>query len=235
MKKLKPIAYELINLKEELLNNNYSKTVKNALELSVDQFLHRGFIDLDMQLYLKDESLSLDKFIDYVKEVPSFAKTKEELSVEYDKLIEILNNNILNRDELDIYFKYDVEKENIMICKVFRLTEDFLRQFFYLKDDEDGLYLEKLMKRKGFIEKFAIFRLPRIFSNFIKLNEHHDNFVITKSYPYYDSNTNNYSIDLVFNVSSEYMEDEQTRINILNEVLSIAKDAENYFNEKMSI
>lgn len=237
MKKLKPIAYELMNLKKEMLNKDYSYTVKQALEVSVDQMLERGFIDLDTQLYVKDNNYSLNKFREYLEETSVFRKTIEELEVEYDELKKILNQDLIDLGlyKDDFYCKSDIENESIKICKVFSLRPEFLKSFFYLNNDTHDEYLEKLMKRKGFIEKFAILRLPRIFFNFIDSCEETNSFNLEKTYPYFDSNNHCYSIDLVFDIKVECIEQEENRMIVLNEILEVIYNANRYFEEKMSI
>lgn len=237
MKKLKPIAYELINLKREILNENYSQTIKQALEISVDQMLEKGFIDLDTQLYVKDKNHPLDKFITYLEETDVFKKTIEELEMEYEEFIGVLKSELisLGLDEEDFYCKVDMNNERVKICKVFSLKAEFLKSFFYFNGDSDDEYLEKLMKRKGFIEKFAILRLPRIFFNFIDSYEGGNSFSLEKTYPYFDSSNHCYSIDLVFDINIDDIENDENRINVLNEILPIIYNANNYFKEKMSI
>lgn len=237
MKKLKPIAYELINLKREILNENYSKTIKQALEISVDQMLEKGFIDLDTQLYVKDKNYPLDKFTTYLEETAIFRKTIEELEIEYEKFVGVLKAELigLGLNEEDFCCKVDMKNERIKICKVFSLKAEFLKSFFYLNSDSDDEYLEKLMKRKGFIERFAVLRLPRIFYNFIDSCEEADSFKLEKTYPYFDSNNHCYSIDLVFDINVNDIENDEDRINVLNEILPIIYSANNYFEEKMSI
>lgn len=237
MKKLKPIAYELMNLKTEMLNESYSKTIKQALELSIDQMLEKGFIDFDMQLNLKDKNYSLEKLNEYLEESNEFKKTKEELEIEYDNFVKIINEEMLGlglmKDEF--YCKVDATEEKIKICKIFCLKEEFLKNFFYFKDDSNNDYLEKLMKRKGFIEKFAILRLPRIMFNFIDCCDKNYKFTLEKTYPYFDSNNNSYSIDLVFSINVDDIENDEERGVILNEIIPIMNKADEYFQEKMSI
>lgn len=237
MKKLKPIAYELINLKKEILNEDYSYTVKQALEISVDQMLEKGFINLDTQLYIKDKNYSLDKFKIYLEETDIFQKTIEELEIEYEEFKSVLNLELVNLglNKEDFYCKADIENGRIKVCKVFPLKPTFLKSFFYLDNDSNDEYLEKLMKRKGFIEKFAILRLPRIFFNFIDSCEDTNSFTLEKTYPYFDSNNHCYSIDLVFDINVENIEEEENRLTILNEILQIIHTANKYFEEKMSI
>lgn len=237
MKKLKPIAYELINIKEEMLNDSYSKTIKNALELSVDQMLEKGFIDLNMQLYLKDSNCSLENLVSYINEDDSFKKSLDELELEYNELIKMIEPEIeslgVNRD--DFYCKFDIENNKIKICKVFGLKGEFLKKFFYFKGEDDDDYLEKLMKRKGFIERFAVLRLPRIFFNFIDNYSENEEIIMEKTYPYFDSNNHCYAIDLIFDIDVDLIENSDDRTNLINQVVTIINEANEYFEEKMSI
>lgn len=237
MKRLKHIAYELIDLKKELNNDDYAPVIKRALELSVDQMLEKGFIDLDTQLYVKDKMCSMEDFITHLEQTDIYKKTTEELELEYKKFIELLNNEIieLGLDPEEFYCKADISEEKIKICKVFSLKEEFLKAFFYFNPDYDDVQLEKLMKRKGFIEKFAILRLPRIFFNFIDLCKKNDSFVLEKTYPYYSFRKNCYSIDLVFNIDISKIELDENRVEVLKEIIPIIHEANIYFEERMSI
>lgn len=237
MKKLKEVAYELINLKEEMLNDSYSKTIKQALEISVDHLLEKGIINLDTQLYIKDKNYSLERFVEYLNETSIFKKTVDELEIEYQGFISILNNELIENKLLkeEFYCKADITNEKIRIGKVFCLKEEFLKSFFYFSGDFDEEYWERLMKRKGFIEKFAVLRLPRIFFNFIDSCDKFESFSLEKTYPYFDSNTNSYSIDLVFDVDIDEIENKEDRDKVLEIILEIINNANVYFEERMSI
>ena len=117
MKKLKPIGYELINLKKEMINTSYSDTVKRALEMSVDQMLEKGFIDLNTQMYIKDSSVSVKDFINYLHEIETFKKTKEELAVEYEEFILKLSDEIceLGLDKDEFYCSIDLDNNRLYI------------------------------------------------------------------------------------------------------------------------
>ena len=65
---------------------------------------------------------------------------------------------------LDVDFEVHMNEEVIEGKRTFLITEDFLKGYFYIPTEED---LEVLMKRKGFIEKFAILRLEKIFNDFL--------------------------------------------------------------------
>ena len=237
MKKLKPIAYELINIKKEMLNNSYSDTIKRALEMSIDQILEKGFIDLNTQLYLKDSSVSTKDFAEYLHSIETFKKDRAELEVEFEQFIENLIKELceLGLDKEEFSCSVDLDNEKIRICKIFSLKQEFLKDFFYFEEDSADEYLEKLMRRKGFVEKFAILRLPRILYNFIESCQINKDFKLEKSYPYFDSKYNCYSIDLVFEVDLYKIEKDSKRKHILETILSIINDSHEYFKQKMKI
>ena len=237
MKKLKPIAYELINIKKEMLNSSYSDTIKRALEMSIDQMLEKGFIDLNTQLYLKDSSLSTKDFAEYLHTIEIFKKDRSELEVEYEEFVENLIKELceLGLDKEEFSCSVDLDNEKIKICKIFSLKQEFLKEFFYFEEDSADEYLEKLMKRKGFVEKFAILRLPRIFHNFIDTCQTSKDFKLEKSYPYFDSKYNCYSIDLVFEVDLYKIEKDSKRKHVLETILPIIEGANEYFEQKMNI
>ena len=237
MKVLKPIVYEILNIKKELLNEEYSNTIKKALELSIDQMYNNGHIDYDTQMNIKDNRVKEEELFDFLSTNENFKKTRDELEVEYvefgEKISEELIELGINKDSFT--YKFDIDKESIHICKIFSLDKEFLKNFFFLKDDNADEYLEKLMKRKGFIERFAILRLPRILFDFVDICEISENFVLEKTYPYFDANKNCYSIDLVFNIQVEKILNNDNKNEILEEVINIINSSEDYYNERMYI
>ena len=133
MNTLKPVAQEILDVKKEMLNNNHSFVVKKALEVAIDRMLVEGYIDLDIQLYLKDNKYPLDELRKVIESSDKYIKTEEELLIEYETLTEKLNVLLegfgLNED--DYYLNVDLQSDRINICKVFSLEEKFLKRYFY--------------------------------------------------------------------------------------------------------
>lgn len=236
MKKLKPIAYELLSIKKEMLNDAYPEVVKKALEITVDQMFEKRFIDLEVQLYVKDNSYTYENLESFLNETDEFKKSKEELIGELKNLIEEINNNFYSNGlkEDEIYCNIDLEDETIKICKVFSLDNDFMKQYFYMEDKDDS-YFNKLMKKKGFLETFAMLRLPKIIYSFIDLCPLYHNFSLEKTCTYFEANKEILSIDLVFSVKLDVMENDTLRIVVLDEINEVIKQSIEYFEEKMSI
>lgn len=234
MKILKPIVYEIINIKKELLDENHSPTVKKALELTIDQMYKSGHIDYDTQINIKDSRINEDEMLEFLSSNDSFKKSKEELEIEYLEFGKIITEDLINLgvESESFAYKADVDSESINICKIFSLEKEFLKNFFYLKNEDSDDYLDKLMKRKGFIERFAILRLPRILFDFVDICETSSNFSLEKTYPYFDSNKNCYSIDLVFNIKIDKIT-EDVRSEVLEEIVCIMNSADEYYKERM--
>lgn len=236
MNKLKPVAQEILDIKKEMLNKNHSVVVKKALEVAIDRMLVQEFIDLDIQLYLKDDKYQLGELKKLIESMEKYVKTEEELLIEYETLTEKLNVLMegfgLTTD--DYYLNVDLESDRINICKVFSLEEKFLKKYFYLQSNTDE-YFEKLMKKKGFMQQFAVLRLPRILSNFIEMYPESKNYKISKSHSYFQADRRRYSIDLIFSIDVEKVEEMELNSSILDEISTIINEADRYFEEKLSV
>lgn len=233
MEKLKPIARELLDLKKEILNNSNPPIVKKALEVTVDRMLAEGFIDLEMQLYLKDEGYKLKDVEELIYTIPKYIKSDEELLEEYSKITEKLDTMLKEYfpDE-DYYINTDLKTGKINICKILSLEEKYLKKYFYFKGNTAESF-EKMMKKGGFIQQFSMLRLPRILSNFISMQQKSNKYKINKSHVYYQSEKKCYSIDLVFSLSVDTIETIEENRYILDEIHSMIIEGRNYFEEKL--
>ena len=236
MNRLKPVAQEILDVKKEMLNNNHSFVVKKALEVAIDRMLVEGYIDLDIQLYLKDNKYPLDELRKVIESSDKYIKTEEELLIEYETLTEKLNVLLegfgLNED--DYYLNVDLQSDRINICKVFSLEEKFLKRYFYIQGDADE-YFEKLMKKKGFIQQSAVLRLPRILANFIDMYPPSSEYKLIKSHAYFQADKRRYSIDLVFSIDTTDVEKMDLNSPVLEEISNIINEANKYFEDKLSI
>lgn len=231
MNKLKPIANEILNIKKEVLNDNYPLVVKKALEISIDRMLAEGFIDLDMHMCIKDNNYTYNQLKKDIESSEQYLKTEEELLMEYDKLIKKLDSYVSNYNIEDYYINVDLEKDKINICKIFSLDEDFLNRYFYIEGKPDE-YIDKLLRKKGFMQQYAVLRFPRILSNFISMYPKNKKYEINKSHSYYQTDKKLYSIDLVFSMNAHEVEILKEDSELLINITNIINEAEAYFKEK---
>ena len=120
---MKPIAYEILSLKQEILNDSYPDVVKRALEISVDQMYKNEFINFNTQLMIKDNNTSCVELEKYLKDIPECIKSREELILEYEKLTEKMSGILLDKglDRDLFYYNLDIDNDKIKLCNVFSL------------------------------------------------------------------------------------------------------------------
>lgn len=231
MNKLRPIANEILNIKKEILNESHSEIIKKALEISVDRMLAEGFIDLEMHMCIKDSNFSYSELKKYILSSDKYLKTEEELLIEYDTLIKKLESYLANYDIDNYYINVDLVNDKINLCKVFSLDEEFLNRYFYI-DGKPDEYIEKLLRKKGFMQQYAVLRFPRILSNFISMYPEDKRYKMNKSHSYYQTDKKLYSIDLVFSIDANVIEKMNETSNLLIDINNRINEAEAYFKEK---
>lgn len=232
MNKYNALGVELINYKTELLKE-YPEIVKRSLMLSIDQMLQNELIDLDTHYAIKDDTTLVEPFREYILTKPTYLKTVEELFAEYEELRDKLTQKLLELQiEDQLSTESFVKKEQIAIIKTFNIDMEYAKAFFGVEIDE----VEKLMKKKGFIEKFAVLRLPKILGDFLKTIEYPTElFNCEASFVYFDVETNSYCIDLLFDIPVENLEDEEKISDISLNVKDIVANATEFYKSKTLI
>lgn len=204
MQKLNQLGLELISMKQELLNVNHSEVVRKALLFHVENMTENKLIEVDTQVELTNKDMLLDDFKTYLMAKPSYMKTLEELRGEYDALRE----SILEKMKTDIDFAShsDVERENLTFIQTFELDVEWVKEYFGVADVE----VPKLVKENGFIAKFAVLRLNKLTSEFLKSSvEKHDLVEVKRGEHLYNNiETSSYCLDLIYTVKVEHAENE---------------------------
>lgn len=228
MNRINQKGLELLQYKGELLKD-YPKIVKDSLHLSLSQLVENNLLDSDTLFLLQDQTQSVDSFESYLYEKPAYLKTDEEIFEEYEAvrkdLVLILEENGLGEMTTESL----VQKDCILTNKKFAIDEAFTMEFFGVKEAD----LIKLMKRRGFIEKFAVLRLTAIFEQFVQeMKSDKPKVKGDLSLVYYDKETNSYAIDLFFEIPIELTEDKVELADRCLEIRGIVERAETLFEEK---
>ena len=155
MNKFNSYGDTVIEYRSEYLNKDYPKIVHNSLKTTIEEKY-----DYDLASLIKDTSLSDSDFKKQLFTFKSCVKNAEELMEEYQELIDQL---LLEGEEYDN--RCNIENETIDITKEYILDETFFKKYF---DVIDETTFEKLMKKNGIFEKFAMLRLSKIFKDFIE-------------------------------------------------------------------
>lgn len=230
MNKFNALGMEVLSYKTEYLNKDYPQLVHNSIAVAID---NKDNIPEKIKMSLKDMSLDYDKFKESLLTESTCLKTYEELMLEYEAIRDSVENKIKqNKEELkDIITFSKVENEEIEIKQEFVITESFIKDYFSIASDSE---FEALMVRKGFIEKFAILRLTKIFDNFVNGLEKEQNFSISHSLTFFKSENNVYGIYMEYNIPIDNLEKDDMIDSICNKINYIAlKASENYKNHML--
>lgn len=235
MNKYNVFGMELISYKTEILKD-YPEIVKRSLHDTFDKLLEHNAIDKDIHFALKDDNMDTDRFKSYILANIKCIKSHEELLVEYEVIRERLDayaKELIHTHELDT--ESFVEKENISIIKKFVIDEKFAQEYFGAEEKE----LEKLMKQRGFVEKFAVLRLQKILKDFVQIDGVQSDYfnyeAINSFLVYREEETNHYCIDLCLSIPIDIAEDESYTEAIIEEVSNVVNQAQEYFDERLKI
>lgn len=210
----------VIEYRSEYLNTDYPKLVHNSLKTTIEEKY-----DYDLATLIKNTGLSDGEFKKELLKFPTCIKNAEELMEEYQEIIDQL---LLEGDEYDN--RCNIENESIDITKEYILDEKFFKRYFDVVDEST---FEKLMKKNGIFEKFAMLRLSKIFKDFIEdIDKRNFNFSIDKSQVFFDSERIVYGIYLDFSIPLDYL-DEVDIDDLRNKLKTIIQDADIMFKEKM--
>ena len=235
MNKLNKVGNQMLEYKNEL-NKDYPELVINSLLSMVDKLAEDGVIDVDTHYAVKEKSVSKESLRKLLLDKTAFLKTHEELFAEYEEIRSKINDILgIDNEDLNEVIKTvsSVNNEKIAITKEFIITEDFIRNYFYIESDKD---YEILMKRKGFVEKFAILRLDKILRDFKTQKEiQSDYYEVINSNVFFEAERNIYGIHLLFNIPIDNLEEENGLIDIVSEIKNIIEEANEYFDSRMAI
>lgn len=233
MNKLNRVGNQMLEYKVEL-GKNYPELVINSLLSTVDKLAVDGVIDVDTHYSLKEKDVDFNALRELLLSKTSFLKTHEELFAEYEEIRHKINELLGIDDENEIIKTVSsVSNEKIAITKEFTITEDFIKEYFYIESDKD---YEILMKRKGFVEKFAILRLEKILKDFKVYAEIQSTlYEVVNSNVFFEAERNVYGIHLLFNIPIKNIEDKENIEAISTEIKKIIDSSSNYFESRMTI
>lgn len=226
MNKFNQYGETVLEYRNEYLNKTYSKLIHNSLKNTIEEKYEQN-----LAILIKDTNISDSQFKKELSKFHSCLKSEDELKEEYQEIIDQL---LLEGDEYDSHC--NIEDETIEITKEYLLSEAFFHKYF---DVPDADTFEKLMKKNGIFEKFAMLRLSRIFKDFIEdIDKRNLKFEIQKSQVFFDSERTVYGIYLDFIIPIEYIENEDDEEEfdideLRNKIKTIIQDADIMFSEKM--
>lgn len=230
MNRINKRGQEILNYKKELSNDEYPELVRNALILSVEQLVANQVVDLDTFELIKDDSVSYEEVEEYLYTRKEYLKTEEEIFKEYEVIRKDFHKKLEEEGMLGLETETMVDNDTILVIKKFTMNEEVALEYFKLKEED----LLKLMKRRGFVEKFSVLRLTAIFNRFI--DTVHFNSVYGKaevSLVYFDKEENGYSIDVYCEIPVELIESGKHFEEMKQQMENVFDSAVAYYEERM--
>ena len=234
MNKLNELGSQMLEYKSEL-NKDYPAIVINSLLGMVEKLAIDGVIDVDVHYALKEGDVSIHDLLELMMAKDAYKKTNEELLLEYEQIRASINEvlGVMDIDDEAIKTISYVDKEKIAIRKEFIISEEFVKNYFNIENQNE---FDKLMQRKGFIEKFALLRLEKILKDFKNEKDlSNKKYEMAHSNVFFEVDRNVYGIYLLFNVSINHLENDEDRTPLINEIKTIIDDSNDYFEIKMKI
>lgn len=228
MNRINQRGMDLIQYKCELMKD-YPKLVKDSLILALEQMVENKVLDMDTYMLIRDESSTPESFEEYLYTKPNFLKTDEEIFAEFEVIRSKLNDKLASHGLHQLQSESVIDKDIILVTKKFCVNEEFTMKYFGVEEKD----LLKLMKRRGFVEKFAVLRLTAIFKPFMEaLEVPSDLFVCDMSLVYYDKDENGYSIDLYFELPIEEVEREERLDEFCEGINIVVEKAQAHYEAK---
>lgn len=228
MNRINQKGMELIQYKSEL-SKDYPDLIKNSLVLALEQMVESKVLDMDTYMNVKDDTMKNHEFGSYLLTKPSFTKTEEEIFKEFEVLRGVLDEKLIEHNVEGLKTESVIHKDVILITRKFCIDEKFTMGYFGVEEKD----LLKLMKRRGFIERFSVLRLTAIFKELMEsITYPKDLFAVDVSLVYFDKDENGYSIDFTFEVDIERVEKKENLDSVSEHIKSIKEQAETFYREK---
>lgn len=229
LNKFNALGEEILALKEAI-NSPYPDIVLKSLVQTANQLLETEFIDANLHYLLTEPNLSYTDFVHHCAENEQLLKTQEELLQDYDKkrlaLVEELNHEL---DDYELSSENYLDKECIMLVKTYSFGATEAKEYFGLTDTD----CEPLMRRKGFIEKFAALRLKKILTDFLAEELWLiDLFNLSLTPVFFDDASKVYAIELLFEISVEALEERPNSL-FAQPVREVLEKAQQYLDERL--
>lgn len=231
MNRINAQGLNLIEYKKEL-NKNYSDLVQNALLLALTKLVEEKRLDEETLQKVQDQSIDMQTFSRYLLSRKEYTKNTKELLAEFEKVRYEINAYLIKIGFVDnVSTESIIDKNIISVIKTYNLPQDFILNYFGIKENQ----LDQLMKKKGFIEKFAVLRMTKVCKE-ICLESPQDRYITqAQSLVYFNKKTQSFSIDYRYNLNVDYIAQTQNTSRTLDKIKETDSIVETLFLSKMGI
>lgn len=231
MNRINKKGMDLLGYKQELVKD-YPELVKKSLLIAIEQMVENKVINLDAYEFVKQDVTTVEELERYLKEHDEFLKTEVEIFAEFEIIREKLDRMLKEKGSDSLQTESLINKDVLLVTKKFCIDEQFTLNYFGVEEVD----LLKLMKRRGFVEKFSVLRLTAIFKAFMEELEYSQELLkCDVSLVYYDKVENGYSIDVFFELPIEEVEKEEKIEEMCEQIQSIVEKAEKHYEQRILV
>lgn len=244
MDKLNKLGKEVMEYKNELMNNKHSDLVKRSLMSSITDLMSSGIITIDVHDVLTDETATVSEVREQVLNTANLIKTEAELREEYDALRKPFFERLTNEYSTsksglsNLISESHVNLEEVQFILSFKMTKEFISNYFEREDEQ----LEVMMRPEGFAEKFAILRYGALVSKFLKSHDAYDdsikraklknNIQLGGTKVFINKDEEIYGVELVYHVPVSNLTNEEESIDSLASLGKSIKDANEFIHDR---
>lgn len=229
MEKLNKSGRALLEYRDEF-KKHYSDSIDESLKEAISILYNEKKIDEKIFRNVFNENIADEDFEIMLSKRKEFTKNTNELNYEFDLIRKKVNEYMIDigfTNSMNTKNSLDINK--IIIIHQFDLNRNYIMASFGVNQTE----IIPLMKRRGFIEKFAVLRLNQVLKEIygeVKLPEDIDH---GYSLVYYNKKTQSFSIDYKYYVNVDIMADEMRMKEIINKIRDIDKIIDRKFHNKL--
>jgi len=229
MERLNKSGRTLLEYRSEF-KKHYSDSIDESLKEAVNILYNEKKIDEKIFRNILNENISDEDFEIMLSKRKEFTKNTSELNYEFD-----LVRKKINEYMIDIGFTTSMNTKNsldinkIIIIHQFDLNRNYIMSSFGVNQTE----IIPLMKRRGFVEKFAVLRLNQVLKEIygeMKMPEDIDH---GYSLVYYNKKTQSFSNDYKFYINVDIAADEKKMKDLINKIRDLDRIIDKKFHTKL--
>lgn len=226
--KINKIGLSLLEYKEEL-TKDYPPIVRNSLLSTISGMYENEVIDSVVYELMISKTEDFNNFKEYILSNSNYTKTHAELFKEFEAFRVEVDNKLKDNEIYGLITQSIIEENSIFAIKTFSIGEEFIMGFFGVEEKD----LNNLMKKKGFAEKFAAFRLTKVINDIIDDSGLVDNLNIDKSLAYFNDKQNSYNIELIIKLDIDSIDLEDDIL--FDAIRELEMKASSIYKEKMVV
>lgn len=229
MERLNKSGRALLEYRNEY-KKHYSDSIDESLKEAISIMYNERKIDEKVFKSIFNESISDDDFEIILSKKKEFTKNTAELNYEFDLVRRKINEYMIEIGFINsMNTKNSLDINKIIIIHQFDLNRNYIMSSFGVNQTE----IIPLMKRRGFVEKFAVLRLNQVLKEIYGEMRMPEDIDHGYSLVYYNKKTQSFSIDYKFYINVDVASDEKRMKSLLDKIKELDKIIDKKFHNKL--